>query len=168
MEGFEYIAELKDGMGGPAKEARAALGGLGQELKRLGAQTDAVGSHMRGVASAHRGLIDVERGFFRELGGSFVPQIALGELAGEAIKELGRKVYETGKEILEFAIDAAEAKENAISAFNAMGQSGEEMFGDLTRLARNIHAPVERAVGLAQELMAMGMERTDHIQATIA
>jgi hypothetical protein len=199
MEGFEYIAELKDGMSKPAWDAKAALEGLKTQIRATEKEIRALqdrqlqyrerGGNWKGIASQvgteiaklrlHLGDLRTSEsqlawasggssGWARKLGMHMLGASSIGYLLADAVRSVGRAIYQTSKEVVEFAIDAAEAKANAIVAFNAMGESGQDMFRSLSSLARNIHAPVERAVALAQELMAMGMERTDHIQATIA
>lgn len=164
VEGFEWIASLKDMISKPAKEGQLALGKLGMALRNVVAEIGKAekAEHAHGEAAHKRH--NVEKGFLKEFTGSLVPEIALGELVAEGVKKIGESIVE----FAHFAIEVSEFKENMISAYEVLGKGGEEMFASVDRLASSIHMPAEKAHELAQDLLTRGMEGEKDIAATIA
>jgi len=189
--GFEWIASLKDGIGKPAREGKAALHGLGDEIKKTEAELKKLqllqlqyrerGGNWKGIASqvgieasriklhladlnkAHKGSMNVEKGFFKEFSGSLIPEIAIGELVAEGVKKIGEGIGE----LVKFSVEVAEFKENTVSAYEVLGKGGQAMFAEIDALAHNIHMPAQEAHALAQDLLTRGMEDDKMIAATI-
>lgn len=190
-DGFSWLAELKDGMSKPAREGKAALHGLGDEIKKteaelrklqllqlqyrekggnwkgiasqVGIEASRVKMHLADLNKAHKGSMNIERGFFKEFAGSLVPQIAIGELLAEGVKKIGEGIGE----LVKFSVEVAEFKENTVSAYEVLGKGGQAMFAEIDALAHNIHMPAQEAHRLAQDLLTRGMEDDKMIAATI-
>jgi hypothetical protein len=191
MEGFEYVAEMKDGMSKPAKEGKAALHQLGEEIKKTEAEIRKLqglqlsyrerGGNWKGIAGnvgnevsklrLHLGDLKKEEketkekseGLFGSLMKGLIPEIALGEMAAKA----GEKIAELGVEMVKFAVEAAEFKENTTSAYDVLGKNGEEMFASVDKLARQIHMPAEVAHNLTQDLLIRGLEDEQALADTV-
>ena len=189
MEGFEYETAIKDGMSGPARgevdalkalqaEIRStekAIRGLQQEqlnYKRAGFKGGAqevaldiakLRVPLAGMKAELRDLKNEEKGgFLAGLRESLIPEIALGELAAEGIKKVG----EIATEGVKFVIEMGEFRENAELAYEAVlgtKEQAERVFEGFEAIGRNAHLPVERAQGLAQDLLLQGERNIDTI-----
>ena len=163
-DGFEYIAELKDEMSGPAHAGKAAVDELTSALKHNENATKAAGA-AHGTAGTHVGGL---AHFFGELRESLIPEIALGELAAEGIKKLGEvaleaaeKFAELGVEAFKFALEAADLKEETTAAYTALlgsAEEGEATFAKVSAIGEALHVPVAKAHELARTLMLEGLE----------
>lgn len=140
-EGFEYIAEMKDRVSGPAKHASG-------ELR----------------------LLHVELGNIREALSDIGGTVTIAELLahgiegiGEAAVEAAKKTVEVGIEATKFAIEAAEFKHNteiAYAAVQGTAEEGEKTFAVIDEVARKAHLPATKAHEIASQLMLQGVEDT--------
>jgi hypothetical protein len=170
VEGFEFVADIKDASSGPSKDVIAALDGLTAALDRNEAA-------FKRNESAHKGLANglseagkkarESEGFFASFGASLVPQIALGELAAEGIRKVGESIVEGGK----FALEASEFRENTTLAYETVlgtAEEGEKTYAEIDKIARINHLPGEKAQGLASELMLQGLQNQKELTDTVA
>ena len=173
MEGFAFETELVDHMSGPAGKEAESLENLAK------AAMHAEGA-VHGLGEAHKHAsaeILTAKGFMREFGHSLVPEVALGELAAEGVKKIAESAVEVAEtfgelavEGVHFALEMSEFKENAIAAYTIVkgtAAEGEETFQQIEELGLAIHAPVEKAQNMAQQLMQEGLENTQAVKDVI-
>jgi hypothetical protein len=157
-DGLSFVTELKDQMSGPAHTEKAALEGLAGAINKVGE------AEKKEHASA--GLLghawEKARDVGHEFTSSLIPQIAMAELAAEAVKKLGEALIEGAK----FAIEAAEFKENMVDAYTAVmgtAEEGEQAFAQIDKLADSIHMPAEQAHDIASTLMLEGLTNVNAV-----
>ena len=172
-EGFQYETELIDHMSAPAHHEGEALAHLAEQATHTEDAIRKLGESHR--VAAHWSL--EAKGFFKDFSGSLVPEIALGELAAEAVKSLGEAAFEGAEKLadltiegVKFAAEMSEFKENAITAYSVVqgtAEEGEKTFAAIDQLGRDVHMPVERAHELAESLMQQGLENTREVEAAV-
>jgi hypothetical protein len=154
---------------------KGAAADIGLEIKKLRLPLGDLRSEFHDLKTEQESK--AKEGFIGQLKSSLIPEIALGELAAEGIKMLGEATLEVAKSFAEvviegtkFAIEMGEFKENAVSAYEAVlgtKEQGEQAFAAIEDLGKSVHLPVERAQGMAQELMEMGLENVGTVSSVL-
>jgi hypothetical protein len=150
---------------------KGAAADIGLEIRKLRLPLGDLKGQFRDLKDEQKEK--AEGGFFSQLTGSLIPQIALGELAAEGVKKIAETFYDVAKGIGEatveagkFAVEMAEARENSISAYEAVfesKQAAELAFDAFETVGKAAHLPVDRAQAIAQDLMLQGEEHVDII-----
>lgn len=163
MEGFEFTTELHDGITAATKQQVSALGAVEKALHGVDHAEQSVEHHGGMLSHAWEEASE----FGNEFTKSLIPQIAAAELAAEAIKKLGESIIEGAH----FAVEAAEFKENAILAYEAVqgtAEEGEETFKAIDKLAMDVRMPAAKAHDMAKTLMVQGLENQQLLTSAIS
>ena len=193
-EGFEYIAEIRDEMSGPADAIKKSLHGLQEAFHATGeaekkardssgrfissqrSAVEALGHHTEGMAKAKEHLTGFSEQWHK-FGESMIPQVAIGELVAEGIKKVGEAAIEAAKAVAEFviettkfAVEASEFKEATIGAYEAIqgtAEEGERTYAAIEKLAASMHMPTDKAQDIAKTLMEQGLENVGLVKGAI-
>lgn len=116
-------------------------------------------------------------GFGADFAKSMVPQVAMGELAADAIKkmaetvkDLGMWLVETTAKIIAFTTAAARMREKQVANYTIMSRNaaeGRQAYDMVERLAQLSYVPAEQAHDYAKDLLAAGVRPQLELQRTV-
>ena len=193
-EGISFDLRLKDEMSPAAQSGAKSLAGVKgeivgveREIRKLREEQIKLKEHgLSGIASQaglevqklrlqlgdlrqEQKLLNAEMGsgILAQMGRSLIPKVAMGMLAADALRDLG-KLAVGG---VEFAVQAAGFKHHMESAYGVIRggvEAGKDTFREIDVLAKSLHMPTEKAHEIAKSLMLQGLTNQENLKSTIA